>query len=107
LGFSPVRFPLKRFIDAAIDLPFAPPTSVGLTLATVYSNNGWIGSAGTIRIKVAFTRLGSDAVYLLAFVVRALQPVCRKWNMKLKKPPGLWELQTFWRVVLPPLMPAL
>jgi len=59
LGLSPVRFPLKRFIDAAIDLPFALPTSVaGLTLATVYSNNGWIGSLlAPFGIKV-FTRLG-------------------------------------------------
>jgi sulfate/thiosulfate transport system permease protein len=38
-------FPGKRMIDASIDLPFALPTSVaGLTLATVYSDNGWIGS---------------------------------------------------------------
>jgi len=63
-------FPLKRFIDAAIDLPFAPTSVAGLTLATVYSNNGWIGSLlAPFGIKVAFTRLGgdSDAVYLLAF----------------------------------------
>ncbi|MFM9159869.1 MAG: sulfate ABC transporter permease subunit CysT, partial [Dolichospermum sp.] len=34
-------FPLKKIIDATVDLPFALPTSVaGLTLATVYSDNG-------------------------------------------------------------------
>lgn len=31
------KFPGKKWIDAAVDLPFALPTSVaGLTLATVY-----------------------------------------------------------------------
>lgn len=73
-------FPLKRIIDAAIDLPFALPTSVaGLTLATVYSNNGWIGSLlAPFGIKVAFTRLGVGVAMLfisLPFVVRTLQPV--------------------------------
>ena len=39
------KFPGKKFLDAAVDLPFALPTSVaGLTLATVYSDQGWIGS---------------------------------------------------------------
>ncbi|MEO0970429.1 MAG: hypothetical protein AAFX80_19410, partial [Cyanobacteria bacterium J06639_18] len=38
-------FPFKKIIDAGIDLPFALPTAVaGLTLANVYSENGWIGS---------------------------------------------------------------
>jgi sulfate transport system permease protein len=34
----------KKIVDACVDLPFALPTSVaGLVLATVYSDNGWIG----------------------------------------------------------------
>src|SRR5580698_4983988 len=34
----------KRFMDALVDLPFALPTAVaGITLATVYAENGWIG----------------------------------------------------------------
>ena len=53
-------FPGKRIIDATIDLPFSLPTTVaGLTLATVYSENGWIGSLlEPMGIKVSFTRLG-------------------------------------------------
>lgn len=108
-------FPLKRFIDAAIDLPFALPTSVaGLTLATVYSNNGWIGSLlAPFGIKVAFTRLGVGVAMLfisLPFVVRALQPVLQEMEHEIEE--AAWSLgaskwQTFWRVVLPPLMPAL
>jgi sulfate transport system permease protein len=39
------EFSGKKIIDAAVDLPFALPTSVaGLTLATVYGEQGWIGS---------------------------------------------------------------
>ena len=50
-------FPLKRIVDAVVDLPFALPTSVaGLTLATVYSDNGWIGSLfAPLGIKISFT----------------------------------------------------
>jgi sulfate transport system permease protein len=108
-------FPLKRFIDAAIDLPFALPTSVaGLTLATVYSNNGWIGSLlAPLGIKVAFTRLGVGVAMLfisLPFVVRTLQPVLQEMEKEVEE--AAWALgasqwQTFWRVILPPLFPAL
>ncbi len=108
-------FPFKRLIDAAIDLPFALPTSVaGLTLATVYSDNGWIGSLlAPFGIKVAFTRLGVGVAMLfisLPFVVRTLQPVLQEMEKDIEE--AAWSLgasrwQTFWRVVLPPLVPAL
>ncbi len=109
------NFPFKRIIDAAIDLPFALPTSVaGLTLATVYSDNGWIGSLlAPLGIKVAFTRLGVGVAMLfisLPFVVRALQPVLQEMEKEIEE--AAWSLgasrwQTFWRVILPPLMPAM
>ncbi|MCL1466938.1 sulfate ABC transporter permease subunit CysT [Argonema galeatum] len=108
-------FPFKRLIEAAIDLPFALPTSVaGLTLATVYSENGWIGSLlAPFGIKVAFTRLGVGVAMLfisLPFVVRTLQPVMQQMEKEIEE--AAWSLgasqwQTFWHVVLPPLMPAL
>jgi sulfate/thiosulfate transport system permease protein len=107
-------FPFKRIIDAAIDLPFALPTSVaGLTLATVYSENGWIGSlVAPLGIKIAFTRLGVGIAMIfisLPFVVRTLQPVLQEMEHEIEE--AAWSLgatqwQTFWRVVLPPLMPA-
>lgn len=108
-------FPGKRLIDAAIDLPFALPTSVaGLTLATVYSENGWLGSLlAPLGIKVAFTRLGVGLAMLfvtLPFVVRTLQPVLQEMESELEEAAwslGASRLQTFWRVVLPPLIPAL
>ena len=53
-------FPGKKLLDAAVDLPFALPTSVaGLTLATVYNPQNGIGKALTsVGIQVLFTRLG-------------------------------------------------
>jgi sulfate transport system permease protein len=108
-------FPLKRIIDAAVDLPFALPTSVaGLTLATVYSENGWIGSFfAPFGIKIAFTRLGVGIAMLLIslpFVVRTVQPVLSEMEKEVEE--AAWSLgasrfATFWRVILPPLMPAL
>lgn len=108
-------FPFKRIVDAAIDLPFALPTSVaGLTLATVYSENGWIGSLlAPFGIKVAFTRLGVGMAMIfisLPFVVRTLQPVLQEIERDVEE--AAWSLgasqwQTFWRVVLPPLFPAI
>lgn len=107
-------FPGKRIIDAAIDLPFALPTSVaGLTLATVYSDNGWVGSLlAPLGIKVAFTRLGVGVAMLfisLPFVVRTLQPVLHEMEKDIEEAAwslGASQLQTFVRVLFPPLIPA-
>ena len=108
-------FPFKRIIDAAIDLPFALPTSVaGLTIATVYSDNGWIGSLlAPFGIKIAFTRLGVGIAMIfisLPFVVRTLQPVLQEMEHEVEEAAwclGASQWQTFWRVVLPPLFPAI
>jgi sulfate/thiosulfate transport system permease protein len=107
-------FPLKRIVDAAIDLPFALPTAVaGLTLATVYSDNGWLGSLlAPFGIKVAFARLGVFVAMVfisLPFIVRTVQPVLQEVEPEVEE--AAWSLgasswQTFWRVLLPPLMPA-
>src|SRR5262245_15685982 len=38
------HFPMKRFVDALVDFPFALPTAVaGLTLSNLYAPNGWLG----------------------------------------------------------------
>jgi sulfate transport system permease protein len=108
-------FPLKRIIDATVDLPFALPTAVaGLTLATVYSNNGWIGSLlAPMGIKVSFTRLGVWVAMVfisLPFVVRTVQPVLQEMEIEIEE--AAWSLgasqwQTFWKVILPPLLPSI
>ncbi|OUL17451.1 sulfate ABC transporter permease subunit CysT [Nostoc sp. 106C] len=108
-------FPLKRIIDATVDLPFALPTSVaGLTLATVYSDNGWIGSLlAPLGIKVSFTRAGVAVAMIfisLPFVVRTVQPVLQEMEHEIEE--AAWSLgasqwQTFWKVILPPLFPTI
>ena len=108
-------FPFKRIIDATVDLPFALPTSVaGLTLATVYSDNGWLGSLlAPMGIKVSFTRLGVGVAMIfisLPFVVRTVQPVLQEMESEIEE--AAWSLgasqwQTFWKVILPPLFPTI
>jgi sulfate/thiosulfate transport system permease protein len=108
-------FPFKRVIDATVDLPFALPTSVaGLTLATVYSNNGWIGSLlEPLGIKVSFTRLGVWVAMVfisLPFVVRTVQPVLQEMEHEIEEAAwclGASQWQTFWKVILPPLFPTI
>ncbi|WP_298913157.1 sulfate ABC transporter permease subunit CysT [uncultured Nostoc sp.] len=108
-------FPLKRLIDATVDLPFALPTSVaGLTLATVYSNNGWIGSLlAPLGIKVAFTRTGVAVAMIfisLPFIVRTVQPVLQEMEHEIEEAAwclGASQWQTFWKVILPPLFPTI
>src|SRR5262245_44291617 len=82
VGWILVRydFPLKRLVDALVDLPFALPTAVaGIALATIYAPNGWIGSLfAPLGVKIAFTPLGVLVALIfigLPFVVRSVQPV--------------------------------
>jgi sulfate/thiosulfate transport system permease protein len=108
-------FPFKRLIDATVDLPFALPTSVaGLTLATVYSDNGWIGSLlAPLGIKVAFTRTGVAVAMIfisLPFIVRTVQPVLQEMEREIEEASwclGASQWQTFWKVILPPLFPTI
>jgi sulfate transport system permease protein len=108
-------FPFKRLIDATVDLPFALPTSVaGLTLATVYSDNGWIGSLlAPLGIKVSFTRTGVAVAMIfisLPFVVRTVQPVLQEMEHEIEEAAwclGASQWQTFWKVILPPLFPTI
>jgi sulfate/thiosulfate transport system permease protein len=108
-------FPGKRIIDASIDLPFALPTSVaGLTLATVYSDNGWIGSIfAPFGIKIAFTRLGVAIAMLfisLPFIVRTVQPVLMEMERDIEEAAwclGASDWQTFRQVILPSLLPSI
>jgi sulfate transport system permease protein len=108
-------FPGKRFIDALVDLPFALPTAVaGITLTALYSQNGWIGQyLARVGLKVAFTPLGVVVALTfigLPFVVRTVQPVLEESERELEEAAaslGATPLQTFVRVVLPSIVPAL
>jgi sulfate transport system permease protein len=109
------RFPGRRIIDALVDLPFALPTAVaGIALTAVYAKNGWLGSLlEPLGIKVAFTPLGVVVALIfigLPFVVRTVQPVLEDFEAELEEAAatlGANRWQTFARVILPAVWPAL
>ncbi|HJW02050.1 MAG TPA: sulfate ABC transporter permease subunit CysT [Azospira sp.] len=108
-------FPGKRIIDAFVDLPFALPTAVaGITLATLYSANGWVGQyLEPLGIKVAYTPLGIVVALTfigLPFVVRTLQPVIEDIEPEVEEAAatlGASRWQTFVKVIFPAIFPAL
>ncbi len=77
---NPLSLP-GTLLDALMDLPFALPTAVaGLTLASLFSVNGFYGEwLAKFDIKVTYTWLGiavAMAFYpAFRFVVRTVQPV--------------------------------
>jgi sulfate transport system permease protein len=108
------RFPCKQLVDGLVDLPFALPTAVaGIVLTTLYAENGWIGHhLRTAGIKVAFTPLGIVIALIfigLPFVVRTVQPVLQGLETEMEETAatlGANRWQTFTRVLLPSLLPA-
>ena len=109
------RFPGKGVIDALVDLPFALPTAVaGIALATLYAKNGWIGSLlEPLGVEVAYTPTGIFVALVfigLPFVVRTVQPVLEDLEAEVEEAAaclGATRWQTFRRVILPYLIPAL
>jgi sulfate transport system permease protein len=109
------EFPGKRVFDALVDLPFALPTAVaGLVYSALYVENGWLGQfLVPIGIKAAYSRLAVVLVLTflgIPFVVRALQPVLESLEEDQEEAAhllGAGRLHTFWRVILPTLIPAL
>jgi sulfate transport system permease protein len=108
------EFPGRRIVDALVDLPFALPTAVaGIALASIYAGNGWIGSwLEPLGIKVAYQPLGVVVALTfigLPFVVRTVQPVLRDIDPEVEEAAaslGAGRWQTFRRVMLPELVPA-
>jgi sulfate transport system permease protein len=109
------EFPLKRFVDALIDLPFALPTAVaGLVYSSLYVESGWLGRfLVPLGIHAAYSRLAVVLVLTflgIPFVVRTLQPVLESMEDDHEEAAyllGANRLQTFWRVIFPTLVPAL
>jgi sulfate transport system permease protein len=109
------RFTGKSIADALVDLPFALPTAVaGVALTTLYSQNGLIGALFAPHgIKIAFTPLGITVALTfigLPFVVRSVQPVLETLPKDIEEAAatlGADRWQTFRRVILPALAPAL
>ncbi|WP_295392693.1 sulfate ABC transporter permease subunit CysT [uncultured Thiodictyon sp.] len=117
LAWSLVRysFPGKKLVDALIDLPFALPTAVaGIALSALWAGNGWLGALlAPFGIKVAYTPLGVLVALIfigVPFVVRTVQPVLEDLETELEEAAaslGAHRSQTFTRVLLPVLTPAL
>jgi sulfate transport system permease protein len=109
------RFPLKGLVDALVDLPFALPTAVaGIALSTLYAPNGWLGAPlSALGIKAAYAPLGVVIALTfigLPFVVRTLQPVLSELGKEAEEASatlGATRGQTFRRVILPALAPAI
>jgi sulfate transport system permease protein len=108
------RFPGRRLIDAAVDLPFALPTAVaGIALTALYAPNGAFGAlAKDLGLKIAYTPLGIFIALVfvgLPFVVRTVQPVIDEIEREVEEASatlGATRTHTLRRVILPMLAPA-
>jgi len=109
------EFPLKKIIDAMVDLPFAMPTAIsGIALTSIYSSQGWIGRwLEPLGVKAAFSPLGVGIALTfigLPFVVRSVQPALQELDAEYEEAAaslGAGRWQTFRRVILPIVLPAL
>jgi sulfate transport system permease protein len=109
------EFRFKRLFDSLVDLPFALPTAVaGLVYSSLYVENGWLGQfLVPLGIEGAYSRLGIVMVLVfigLPFVVRAVQPVLESLEADIEEAAsllGATRWQTFQRVLLPSVKPAL
>lgn len=108
------RFPGRRILDAAVDLPFALPTAVaGIALTALYAPNGAFGSiAKELGFKIAYTPIGIFIALVfvgLPFVTRTVQPVIAEIEREVEEASatlGASRFYTLRHVVLPMLMPA-
>lgn len=108
------RFPGRRVMDAAVDLPFALPTAVaGIALTALYAPNGVFGAlAAEIGWRIAYTQWGIFIALVfvgLPFVTRTVQPVVEEIEREVEEVSatlGASRIYTLRHVVLPMLTPA-
>ena len=109
------QFPFKRVFDSLVDLPFALPTAVaGLVYSSLYVKSGWLGQfLVPLGIQGAYSRFAIVLVLIfigLPFVVRTVQPVLEDVEAEVEEAAaclGATRWQTFARVIIPSLLPAL
>ena len=109
------HFPFKRLVDALVDLPFALPTAVaGLVYSSLYVKTGWLGRyLVPLGFQGAYSRTAIVLVLLfigLPFVVRTVQPIIEDLEAEVEEAAaclGATRFQTFRRVILPSLFPAI
>lgn len=108
------EFPGRRWIDAAVDLPFALPTAVaGLSLATLLAPNGLIGQLFTPwDIKLAYALPGMVTAMVFTsfpFVVRTVQPVLADFDSQQEEAATILGARphvVFLRVIFPAILPS-
>ncbi len=108
------RFPGDRVLSALVDLPFAIPTLVaGIMLVTLFGPQtalgGWLAAHG---IRIVFAEPGIILALLfisMPLVVRAVEPVIMELDPAQEEAAatlGAGPWTTFFRVVMPPILPA-
>jgi sulfate/thiosulfate transport system permease protein len=103
------RSPLRRVVNAVVNLPFAlSPVVIGLALLLAYGNRGWFGPVlDALGWRVIFDIPGmviATIFVTLPFVVREVEPVLREVGMDQEQAAstlGASSLQIFWRITLP------
>jgi sulfate transport system permease protein len=108
-------FPGKKIIDGIVDLPFALPTAVaGITLTTLYSQNGWLGKfLYPLGLQTAYSPLGITIALTfigLPFVVRTIQPILEDFDHDMEEAAatlGATRWQTVRHVIFPLLFPSI
>jgi sulfate transport system permease protein len=98
-----------------VSLPFAvPPVVIGLALLLLYGRTGWLGPTledSGIRILFSWPGMALATIFIsLPFVAREVVPVLRELGEEQEEAArtlGATPWQTFLRVTLPALLPAI
>lgn len=109
------RFPGRRLLNAAIDLPVSiSPVVVGIALIFVYGANGWFGPAlSAAGIQIVFATAGlvlATVIVALPLVVREVVPVLEEAGTEQDQAAqslGASSWQRFRRITLPTIRWAL
>jgi len=109
------EFPLKKFLNALIDLPFAIPTVVtGIMLVRLYGPKSIIGGfLKQFDIEMIFNKPGIVLALLFVtfpFVVRSVQPVFLEMEKEMEEAAqtlGATPVEIFFMIILPTLFPSM
>jgi sulfate transport system permease protein len=109
------RFPLKRMLNALIDLPFALPTMVtGVMMVLLYGPQTVLGAffERELGTRIIFGVPGIVIALLFIgypFVIRAVEPILIDLDQNQQDAAfslGANAWQTFWRVIFPVIRPS-
>lgn len=109
------QFPGKRLLSALVDLPLSIPTLVvGMAILALLGPGSPLGAPlEAMGLQIAFASPGILlvlAIVALPFPVRAVEPVLMELDPAEEEAAstlGASRGRTLWRVVLPPLLPAI